>query len=364
MLSPAFCISLVPLRWVSGIEKVVNQIRIHWQDFEYHLRKETQWKAVGKKCHGVNKPSKAVKTRWLSMIDSLAWLMPKLADVKEIVRKYFLKDKNGKQRKTWVKIWRILNKPQIAQYGSFVLTWGENLFKPGLKWIEHGRKVTGNTAGTARRRKEKDGDEVSSSGYRAQEMPERVRKWNRDIDDICNSYADKFRSTIELMGGGEEGKNKCKSMVDTFATRAKELVDEKFGAWLVTPLCLAEMLEVGEAQRVASKLYIKQQLEHHGEAPRGIGKEVWAAISLFVDEHGEDMEKYDVELHDGTKLDLLTWLEAQFLIICIHNADPERCPIHVPVRGAHSPDMPPCISLYEAHTALTCPNASHPPTCH
>ena len=178
LLSPAFCISLVPLRWVSGIEKVVNQIRIHWQDFEYHLRKETQWKAVGKKCHGVNKPSKAVKTRWLSMIDSLAWLMPKLADVKEIVRKYFLKDKNGKQRKTWVKIWRILNKPQIAQYGSFVLTWGENLFKPGLKWIEHGRKVTGNTAGTARRRKEKDGDEVSSSGYRAQEMPERVRKIN------------------------------------------------------------------------------------------------------------------------------------------------------------------------------------------
>ena len=202
------------------MDRVINQIRNSWQDFEVFMRKESGWVPSGKKCHGMKKPHKAVRTRWLSVIDSLNWLLPNLEMVKSIIRKYFLKDKNGKQRKNWVKVWRILNKAELAQVGHFVHTWGIYFFKPGLKWIEKGMQE-----------KEDEEEKQTASGFRAPEMPPKVREWKREVEDMCTNYKTKFKSTIEVMGGKEEDDKTCKDMVRQFADSILDMINKKFGQW-------------------------------------------------------------------------------------------------------------------------------------
>ena len=211
-------------------------------------------------------------------------------------------------------MWKILNRPEIQEYGSFLKIWGEQFFKPGLKWIEHGLKDT----------QVAEGEELSASGYRAQEMPEQVRTWKAQVQTICEEYEDTFSETITIMGGGEAGKQKCKAMVQKFGARIQELIDQKFGAWTQAPLCLAEMLQPGKQRTVPTALVDKYQAE--GKAPPGIGGELWKALQEFVDaEKGVWIQDYDVKLDDGRTVDLLTYVEATFKGVCIHNADPERC---------------------------------------
>ena len=71
----------------------------------------------GNKWQGPKKPSKAVRTRWLSLIDSVAWLSPHLEEVKEIIRKYMLKDKKGKKRKKWVQVPALLQGLRHRSWG-------------------------------------------------------------------------------------------------------------------------------------------------------------------------------------------------------------------------------------------------------
>ena len=293
---------------------MINLIRNNWQDFQVHLVNELNWVPHGKE-QVLKGPDKAVRTRWLSLIDSLVWLMPKLSAVRDVIRKYYLKDKKLKWRKNWVRVWKIVNKKEVEVNGSFLLTWGTKFFKPGLKWIEHGMKPI--KEGEV----EEDADEISQSGFRAQNMPQQVRIWMTDVTDITSNFEVKFQSTITALGGGQSGKDACQQMVEAFGARASEVLKEKFGAWLEAPLCLAEMLEPGKAAFVASSIMEK----YEDNRANGIEQNLRDALTSFADnENGDEMEDYEVQMHDGSMLDLQTYLEAKFLCVCIHNADPER----------------------------------------
>jgi hypothetical protein len=63
-------------RCLSHLDFVINLLRRYWGDMSVHLRDELRhapW--VGK---FVSKASKAVRTRWLSCMLSLEWLLPKI----------------------------------------------------------------------------------------------------------------------------------------------------------------------------------------------------------------------------------------------------------------------------------------------
>jgi hypothetical protein len=171
-----------------------------------------------------------------------------------------------------------------------------------------------------------DAEEISASGYKAQLMPEQVKRWKRRVVEICENYEEMFKKTIQIMGGGDENREKCKAMVSKFGNRVSEMLDDKFGSWLHAPLCLAEMLVPGEAHNVASDLCAKYTNEDGDVSqPSGINTSLWEAVLCFSKkEHGDEMEDYTIILHDDRTVDLHTYVEAMFLSVCIHNADPER----------------------------------------
>ena len=303
---------------MSAIDRTVNQVRIDWQNIGHYLSKD--WKRTGKK-QGPPKPKKAVKTRWLSLIASSRWLIENLKELKEVVSKYKLKNKKGKKQKRWRQIWKIIKKPEIEQYARFVLTWGDSFFEPGLKWIEGG--MTEHVYDEQREIVEKD---VSTSGHRAQEMPNQVTVWKRQVKEICDDYEEVFATTITAMGGDADAKETCKRMVDEFSGKVLEMLDIKFGQWQEAPLCLAEMLEPGQARRVATNLVDK----HGDDMPKGMSEHWWKALQAFVkQENGyTDLHQFNVHLPGGQVMDLQTYTEAKFLSINIHNVDLER-PLHV-----------------------------------
>ena len=301
-------------RWVAAIESSVNTIRNDWQNIGHYLSKD--WVRTGKK-QGPAKPSMAVRTRWLSLIDSSGWLVSNLEKLKSIIPMYKLKNKNGKKQKRWNRVWKIIKEPKIEQYAKFICTWGEVFFKPGLKWIEGG--MTETVYDNQRDMVEKD---LSTSGHRAQEMPNQVNVWKREVKEICEGYEEFFATTIAAMGGNADAKETCKHMVDEFGGKVLEMLDITFGQWQEAPLCLAEMLEPGQAHRVATNLVDK----HGDDMPKGMSKHWWKALQAFVkQENGyTDMHQFNVHLPGGQVLDLETYTEAKFLSINIHNVDPER----------------------------------------
>ena len=154
------------------------------------MRVEEEWKPEGRKVFGIKKPKQAVRTRWLCILDSILWLMPRLHTIKEVVRKHFLLDKDRKVKKKWVEVYAILSKPEIELYGTFLATWATLFFKPGLKWMEKGMPYARPEG------EQSESEATSSSGFRASEMPQKVREWVDDVNGMVAGYDIRFEKTI------------------------------------------------------------------------------------------------------------------------------------------------------------------------
>ena len=119
------------------------------------------------------------------------------------------------------------------------------------------------------------------------------------------------------------GEEKCEEMVQAFGKEVLKWIDHYFGAWLLPPLSLGELLlpdRPGWAYQTAKKL-----VRDHGSAsPASVPDEVWAAIkSLAQREHGSDMDRYTVKCDGGRRVSLTTYLGAVYWVICLTNVDSE-----------------------------------------
>ena len=138
---------LMTHRSVVWAEKTVNIIRRNWQSFDVYSRAE----------QGVSerdpKPNGGVHTRWLCIIDCAMWIMPRRIRLIKIIKKYYL-CKEGKFQLSWSKVFTILHLKEFVGFCMFIHVWGEEFFKPALKWIEH----------------------EDHRGFRAPEMPTQVQE--------------------------------------------------------------------------------------------------------------------------------------------------------------------------------------------
>lgn len=141
---------LMTHRSVVWAEKMVNLTRRHWQSWDVYTRAETGVSASDPK------PNAGVRTRWLCIIDCAMWIMPRLKQSIRIIRKYYLKQPDGKNKfqLSWQKVYTILHQKEFLGFISFLCVWGEEFFKPALKWIEH----------------------EDHRGFRAPEMPAQVHE--------------------------------------------------------------------------------------------------------------------------------------------------------------------------------------------
>ena len=77
------------------------------------------------------------------------------------------------------------------------------------------------------------------------------------------------------------GEEKCEEMVQAFGKEVLKWIDHYFGAWLLPPLSLGELLlpdRPGWAYQTAKKL-----VRDHGSAsPASVPDEVWAAIKSLA----------------------------------------------------------------------------------
>ena len=120
---------------------------------------------------------------------------------------------------------------------------------------------------------------------------------------------------------GYFGEQECISYNIHFANTAHYWINDKFGQWLEAPLCLGELLQPGQARKVARKI-----LKKSTALPKYVPEQVWAIICSIADPvsgGGDDLMQYEITMQDRT-VNFKTYLEGVFLAICIHNVDPER----------------------------------------
>ena len=89
--------------------------------------------------HDQDGPIGGVRTRWLSCIDCAMWIMPRYKLCRKIIKRYYLKE-DGTKRKfqlSWQKVYCILYQTEFLGFLTFLCVWGQEFFKPALKWIEH-----------------------------------------------------------------------------------------------------------------------------------------------------------------------------------------------------------------------------------
>ena len=180
--------------------------------------------------------------------------------------------------------------------------WGLEFFQPALAWLEE------------------------DHGFRAPYMPARVREMKAEVKDIMENwenynfsrlYHPKFKEQA-----GWIGEERLKEMIQAFGEEVLTWIEHYFGAWLLPPLSLGELLVPGawQAYRTAAQLVRK----HGEEAPTGVPNEVWNAIrSLARRDKGIDLHAYYVQCGDGRRVDLRTYLGAVFWVICVTNVDSE-----------------------------------------
>ena len=182
---------------------------------------------------------------------------------------------------------------------QFLVIWGDQFFTPALHWTQ-GNIDKGFEASL-----------VGSSnhhGFRAPEMPAKVREWASQIQSISDPTNGLFSSTDYKMDD---------ELIEGFGKEALNWLHIKFGQWLQPPLCFAELLDLNTSNpvQVAKRLLSKMK-----ERPNEMDEDLWDAILQLVSEDVTDYEWADI--HNG--LNLRTALETIYLPIGIHNVDPER----------------------------------------
>jgi hypothetical protein len=250
------------------------------------------------------KPAKAVRTRWLSAMICLAFLLPMQSLICTVIEKHFLQDSTGKIAKRWSQALFILRNPAHKVKWHILLVAHQEFFEEAMRLLQ------------------------SNHGYNAAFMPDWVEAWDNKLEDLMllgsndvEVSADWHDSSV-LFNGAVEAQtvithgNRAQAEADVsemareFFSAIKCKLNDDLGFWRNNPtLKIATLLQIGSARDKARAL-ISQQ----GSCPAGIPHNVWRDVTKLA---------WKGDLYRDHP-DTAEWLELTFLALCVHNVDPER----------------------------------------
>jgi hypothetical protein len=315
---------------LTHLDFVINLLRRYWGEMRVHLQDEFEnapW--VGE---FFSKASKSVRTRWLSCMLGLEWLLPKIHIIVQVIEKYMLKGSDGKIGKRWRQALKYLKDRAHLVKWKILLVAHREFFQDALSLLQ------------------------SNHGYNAMHMPDWVGEWDEKLLNLENNV---YNSTIDTMAEWQDDSSLFDSAIDTQTIleggdreaaehKVSQMVQSFFGAVRIKlrtdlgfwnqdgALEIATLLQVGAGRDRARKLVAKYK-----ECPRGVPKWVWRNIKRLCIK-GDWWRNY----REGA-----VWLEALFMSLCCHNTDPERT---FNVVGAYLKKAPNakqyCISAHTRNT--------------
>ena len=285
---------------LSHLDFVINLLRRYWDDIKCNMKEEMKglpWIAAY-----FNKPDKSVRTRWLSAMLGLSWLLPKLHIIMSVLEKYMLKGRDGKIGKRWRQALLYLNNPAHMVKWRVLLALHEEFFGPALARLQ------------------------SNHGYSAQHMSDWVQEWDLQLVELTQNidHAEVevrcenemlFEQAIEaqttISSNREIATEVVNSMVKGFCHAVRNKLHTDLGYWAKdASLEIASLLQFG-AGRNKAKALIKK---YGKKTPSGIPRAVWRDV-VNLSKSGELYRDY---------AKTTAYLEKTFLGLCVHNVDPER----------------------------------------
>jgi hypothetical protein len=312
---------------LSHLDFVINLLRRYWDKLKVLIKDELKdYPWVG---DYLSKPARAVRTRWLSCMLCVRWLLPKIDVISAVIEKNFLKGADGKIGHRWKTALFMLNNQAHIVKWHILLIMHDEYFGPALEQIQ------------------------SNSGFNAAYMSTWVEEWRDKLTDLgahagaladgVDVFEDVFgfdgaiRAALPLCGGDMSAATKYVSEITQGFTQAvsKKLLDD-LGFWLTPALEVATLLEAGKGRKHAQKFIRK-----YPEAPDCIPADVYNLIKQLA-QGGDLYLNYPK---------LAKWLEKIYLGICCHNVDPERAFSIIGAFLRKSPNA--SVACYSAHTRNT-----------